>query len=179
MSTWTHAGIQSRFLKESLCCHPERSEGSAFRERAKITTVCGMISASCSVRSRCVRKICARARELHSTGPTCSCSRACAPNLPRRPAIAHLLPGCAALRRQQVRSLPRGFRFQEARPCSRAASRSLRLLRNPQDRKSTRLNSSHQIISYAVFCLKKKKRYSHKRVAPDVRTPLGFSLISC
>src|SRR5258708_19827731 len=27
-----------------------------------------------------------------------------------------------------------------------------------QDRKSTRLNSSHQIISYAVFCLKKKKQ---------------------
>src|SRR5947208_12287679 len=27
-----------------------------------------------------------------------------------------------------------------------------------QDRKSTRLNSSHQIISYAVFCLKKKKK---------------------
>src|SRR5438552_13971315 len=29
-----------------------------------------------------------------------------------------------------------------------------------QDRKSTRLNSSHQIISYAVFCLKKKTTYS-------------------
>src|SRR5207244_8134364 len=28
----------------------------------------------------------------------------------------------------------------------------------PRDRKSTRLNSSHQIISYAVFCLKKKRR---------------------
>src|SRR5215216_7590981 len=28
----------------------------------------------------------------------------------------------------------------------------------PSDRKSTRLNSSHQIISYAVFCLKKKKK---------------------
>src|SRR5438552_14111735 len=27
------------------------------------------------------------------------------------------------------------------------------------DRKSTRLNSSHQIISYAAFCLKKKKTY--------------------
>src|SRR5256885_10967347 len=27
-----------------------------------------------------------------------------------------------------------------------------------QDRKSTRLNSSHLVISYAVFCLKKKKR---------------------
>src|SRR5438552_7444853 len=29
---------------------------------------------------------------------------------------------------------------------------------NIVDRKSTRLNSSHQIISYAVFCLKKKKK---------------------
>src|SRR5256885_12249960 len=29
----------------------------------------------------------------------------------------------------------------------------------PQDRKSTRLNSSHLVISYAVFCLKKKKDY--------------------
>src|SRR5258708_12644916 len=28
-----------------------------------------------------------------------------------------------------------------------------------RDRKSTRLNSSHQIISYAVFCLKKKKTF--------------------
>src|SRR5438034_8781160 len=27
----------------------------------------------------------------------------------------------------------------------------------PEDRKSTRLNSSHTVISYAVFCLKKKK----------------------
>src|SRR5258708_17152677 len=30
------------------------------------------------------------------------------------------------------------------------------------DRKSTRLNSSHQIISYAVFCLKKKKKKYNK-----------------
>src|SRR6266516_534202 len=30
----------------------------------------------------------------------------------------------------------------------------------PGDRKSTRLNSSHRTISYAVFCLKKKKVYS-------------------
>src|SRR5258708_14496310 len=30
---------------------------------------------------------------------------------------------------------------------------------DPRDRKSTRLNSSHQIISYAVFCLKKKKNF--------------------
>src|SRR5688572_31051927 len=32
------------------------------------------------------------------------------------------------------------------------------LLRVGQDRKSTRLNSSHSQISYAVFCLKKKKK---------------------
>src|SRR5258708_27173884 len=31
------------------------------------------------------------------------------------------------------------------------------------DRKSTRLNSSHQIISYAVFCLKKKKQAGELR----------------
>src|SRR5438552_11694887 len=32
------------------------------------------------------------------------------------------------------------------------------------DRKSTRLNSSHQIISYAVFCLKKKKPTTQTRI---------------
>src|SRR5256885_5867471 len=31
-----------------------------------------------------------------------------------------------------------------------------------RDRKSTRLNSSHLVISYAVFCLKKKKTSSHR-----------------
>src|SRR3712207_8702113 len=36
-----------------------------------------------------------------------------------------------------------------------------RLLRARADRKSTRLNSSHANISYAVFCLKKKKKYVH------------------
>src|SRR5258708_21271722 len=37
------------------------------------------------------------------------------------------------------------------------------------DRKSTRLNSSHQIISYAVFCLKKKKKpqSTHTIIVPD------------
>src|SRR2546426_294627 len=39
--------------------------------------------------------------------------------------------------------------------CTDAISLARRLRR--QDRKSTRLNSSHLVISYAVFCLKKKK----------------------
>src|SRR5258708_27079459 len=38
--------------------------------------------------------------------------------------------------------------------------------RSKEDRKSTRLNSSHQIISYAVFCLKKKNK---KRLNRDRR----------
>src|SRR5438034_6312950 len=36
-------------------------------------------------------------------------------------------------------------------------------LRWDRDRKSTRLNSSHTVISYAVFCLKKKKINNHTR----------------
>src|SRR5258708_28906670 len=35
---------------------------------------------------------------------------------------------------------------------------SVHKIRKDLDRKSTRLNSSHQIISYAVFCLKKKNK---------------------
>src|SRR5690348_17522883 len=38
-----------------------------------------------------------------------------------------------------------------------------------QDRKSTRLNSSHPSISYAVFCLKKKKRFKKLMQLHDTR----------
>src|SRR2546426_3928155 len=44
----------------------------------------------------------------------------------------------------------------------RGATRSLAL--RLADRKSTRLNSSHLVISYAVFCLKKKKRRESRTV---------------
>src|SRR3712207_7763179 len=36
--------------------------------------------------------------------------------------------------------------------------------RDHRDRKSTRLNSSHANISYAVFCLKKKKKYTSDQI---------------
>src|SRR5207244_11031045 len=39
----------------------------------------------------------------------------------------------------------------------------IRIILPPGDRKSTRLNSSHQIISYAVFCLKKKTTIDNRR----------------
>src|SRR2546422_5429660 len=42
-------------------------------------------------------------------------------------------------------------------------------LRGRIDRKSTRLNSSHGYISYAVFCLKKKKKHTTNQV-PATRT---------
>src|SRR5438105_10672107 len=45
--------------------------------------------------------------------------------------------------------------------------------RGCQDRKSTRLNSSHEWISYAVFCLKKKKREQH--IIHENATNIGVS----
>src|SRR5437588_1205087 len=46
----------------------------------------------------------------------------------------------------------------EVRKQAEAMAERLSALTRPQDRKSTRLNSSHTVISYAVFCLKKKKK---------------------
>src|SRR2546422_210622 len=40
----------------------------------------------------------------------------------------------------------------------------------PRDRKSTRLNSSHGYISYAVFCLKKKKKRQKQRRLTQIIT---------
>src|SRR6185436_20791985 len=64
-----------------------------------------------------------------------------------------------------IRRPPRSTLFPYTtlfRSCRHGRPRDHDLGRNAeparQDRKSTRLNSSHQIISYAVFCLKKKKK---------------------
>src|SRR5438876_8706290 len=54
-------------------------------------------------------------------------------------------------------------------PCRRrghGAARAVRLAGRGIDRKSTRLNSSHPSISYAVFCLKKKKKT--KKLIPQI-----------
>src|SRR5436853_5023109 len=49
--------------------------------------------------------------------------------------------------------------------------RGVRLLAQRKDRKSTRLNSSYLGISYAVFCLKKKKeKHTHSQAATENRT---------
>src|SRR5688572_32689803 len=61
--------------------------------------------------------------------------------------------------RDDARSLERVQPVSERRPgrLSPRARDRLGLRRQQLDRKSTRLNSSHSQISYAVFCLKKKK----------------------
>src|SRR5690349_24219706 len=52
----------------------------------------------------------------------------------------------------------------------------LLLPRSPQDRKSTRLNSSHVEISYAVFCLKKKK---NNQTVPTLLTTERTKSVIC
>src|SRR5689334_23918343 len=59
---------------------------------------------------------------------------------------------------RQARHLPPPERrSQPHRPLRLQAAAQEAPGRGPADRKSTRLNSSHSSISYAVFCLKKKK----------------------
>src|SRR6266480_5081717 len=74
----------------------------------------------------------------------------------RRPPRSTLFPYTTLFRSRR--------RVREAVP--QAALEQLRLLRplreRRRDRKSTRLNSSHMSISYAVFCLKKKKNTNNK-----------------
>src|SRR2546427_9479520 len=70
---------------------------------------------------------------------------------PRYPA-ARRLPAARAGTRTRVRR-----RVDERGAGPRSGGGERCPLREPGDRKSTRLNSSHSQISYAVFCLKKKK----------------------
>src|SRR5436190_24308327 len=70
----------------------------------------------------------------------------------RRPPRSTLFPYTTLFRsRNQLRH------HRDARPPRRYARPPARH-RHARDRKSTRLNSSHTVISYAVFCSKKKKK---------------------
>src|SRR5438034_6283022 len=67
-------------------------------------------------------------------------------------------------RRRAVGHAPRRVRAKPSRPRAHHEDRRFRGGEAPRDRKSTRLNSSHTVISYAVFCLKKKKKKrKHKK----------------
>src|SRR2546430_3814358 len=96
----------------------------------------------------------------------------------RRPPRSTLFPYTTLFRSLLARNLALGYQIAEAQGPPGGAPRAARLPRQPsrgsghlhhrapddpadppapRDRKSTRLNSSHSQISYAVFCLKKKK----------------------
>src|SRR2546430_13206568 len=70
----------------------------------------------------------------------------------RRPPRSTLIPYTTLFRSVTLTRLPAGMRA--------AILESHFLDGATKDRKSTRLNSSHSQISYAVFCLKKKKKYT-------------------
>src|SRR5258708_30820083 len=88
----------------------------------------------------------------------------------RRPPRSTLFPYTTLFRSQRVAARARHLeRVQQGRPRRHLQIRIVGVEIGPgigepgrdlfpQDRKSTRLNSSHPIISYAVFCLKKKKQ---------------------
>src|SRR2546427_4531193 len=85
----------------------------------------------------------------------------------RRPPRSTLFPYTTLFRsrpavvRLPARLRPERRRGREAGEPERDERRS----QVTQDRKSTRLNSSHSQISYAVFCLKKKKQAPRKALA--------------
>src|SRR3712207_7387714 len=78
----------------------------------------------------------------------------------RRQGISHdLLKGAVKLARDQGAPAVEGY------PVDNKAKKV-------EDRKSTRLNSSHANISYAVFCLKKKTNTHHRTIYPPT-SPLS------
>src|SRR5689334_23475387 len=75
------------------------------------------------------------------------------------PAAHRHRPRRSIVRREEARVLLARLRRQDKGILTdRARGDPLPLEGDDEDRKSTRLNSSHSSISYAVFCLKKKKQ---------------------
>src|SRR5438128_6642859 len=76
----------------------------------------------------------------------------------RRPPRSTLFPYTTLFRSPQRRLRRAAPRYRLRARCSSGGRQPCAAAyRPPRDRKSTRLNSSHGSISYAVFCLKKKK----------------------
>src|SRR5258708_17351838 len=93
----------------------------------------------------------------------------------RRPPRSTLFPYTTLFRSDiEVEFSPKAWREGHDPQLEKAVEVLLEQLKaNPpaegKDRKSTRLNSSHQIISYAVFCLKKKITEIHNISSSTIR----------
>src|SRR5256885_5659706 len=82
----------------------------------------------------------------------------------RRPPRSTLFPYTTLFRSRSVLNQPDSDSGISSRLASKEGS-MLEIIPVPAlDRKSTRLNSSHLVISYAVFCLKKKKTQCHHQL---------------
>src|SRR2546421_4723671 len=92
-----------------------------------------------------MRKAAKRSGSFNASVPTARLTRFTQGRWPRTAAPSRSTPVGTALRKRVRRS---AVRYQSYPPNPSSS---------PSDRKSTRLNSSHDQISYAVFCLKKKK----------------------
>src|SRR3712207_8471462 len=88
----------------------------------------------------------------------------------RRPPRSTLFPYTTLFRSRRIGRMKGGLNSKLHAVCDSAGKPIILLLSEGQmsdhkgarlDRKSTRLNSSHANISYAVFCLKKKKKLMH------------------
>src|SRR5438034_8567967 len=88
----------------------------------------------------------------------------------RRPPRSTLFPYTTLFRSR----LPLADRLP-LRAVRRVAAHLQRLL----DRKSTRLNSSHTVISYAVFCLKKKKTRKRAELADRAVAERAAAVLAC
>src|SRR5256885_8625003 len=94
----------------------------------------------------------------------------------RRPPRSTLFPYTTLFRSRRTDSRDNALSFRAVRLVGYDVAQAF--FHEPGDRKSTRLNSSHLVISYAVFCLKKKKtssrsksRPTHTPSSPSARTP--------
>src|SRR5690242_21208950 len=81
----------------------------------------------------------------------------------RRPPRSTLFPYTTLFRSHRGRADVDRIRHEPAGE-ERGGERQKGRIHQPRDRKSTRLNSSHMSISYAVFCLKKKKKKEKKYI---------------
>src|SRR5438552_11473497 len=90
----------------------------------------------------------------------------------RRPPRSTLFP-YTTLFRSILGRQPRRLGLEDRRAVRAQAEARGEARHRQGDRKSTRLNSSHQIISYAVFCLKKKK------VVQMIQNTVSCSLEDC
>src|SRR5215211_8687354 len=140
----------SRYARRRLSAGRNSSRGiSAIAASTRSSWIPRRRSWRSTIRSRSVDVVPESRGVMHGHLPTSKRDDSGA--LERREEAAAALPG----RARQVGDLGLGRADQDVgvrRPVGLARDRL------GQDRKSTRLNSSHTVISYAVFCLKKKKK---------------------